>query len=417
MAADTHCFVCNTAIEPDQPPIHIGATTVAQQHNTKHTGRSVFELLEEFLGYSLQAQRSATNRWCVECLERANEYDLAMQTARRCEAELVQVFNDTENAVTTNAAAEPEDVEDTVAAASDQLDDELWPLKIEELDENELEELEQFQNEQRLRDDENFDVDDDDNDEDFDQQSISAVYLSDEIGNAEEGYSEDKPDIVCDSPTKHPATILFKCTHCNADFETNGDFKVHIRACKASNRRAPLTCPTCGLPCHTRAALSIHMALHNGITPFECDACGKQFSHRGAMVRHMVLHTGVKAFQVKSEISDCRHVELNNDYFQIHHTVRQMRQTVHPSLLVPHAPACARQCARPAVHDLRPGVALQFASDASHARAQRREAVRVPGVRTALCAALQHDDALQGAPRHPSVVGRLPAARASLCDL
>lgn len=317
---DTHCFVCHTGI---QPANHHSV----DQYTTRHTNRSVFELLEDFLGYSLREERSDANRWCDACLQRINEYDLAMQTANRCEAELIELFM---NALKAHAVT----IDDIEADGDDGSQTTAVTTMIELLDANELEdeepptvessfqharekcnrlkvEVDEFSEEQLYELEMasmNRPLGDDDDDEDEDQQSLSAVYLIDEcsedaspsvavnqpIADAEE-LRRPLAIVRDDGDIRHPH-IMFKCTRCSQDFETNSAYKVHIKACKTS--RKPIVCQLCNHMWPTRAALKIHMAQHNGISPFECDVCGKQFPNRCALVRHMPLHTGEKPYQV-----------------------------------------------------------------------------------------------------------------------
>lgn len=86
MMADTHCFVCHADSASDADAADTGGGTTA------HTQRSIYALLEQFLGYSVLAERSATDRWCASCMALVNDYDLAVQTAARREGELVELY-------------------------------------------------------------------------------------------------------------------------------------------------------------------------------------------------------------------------------------------------------------------------------------------------------------------------------------
>lgn len=336
--ADTHCFVCHIQI-----PAPVASSRVVkleqEQLTTKHTQRCVYTLLEQFLGYSVQEERSAASRWCTGCMDVVNDYDLAVQTANRRESELIELFM---NAVKleSDSSGEPEFIvaDDTQSIATnacevEHLDEDVDELleyraackaadvavgatatttrtgvSYERLD-SETEAAEDasnviLTNTEHTR---NADQEDDHTDDVDDGQQFDEVYLSEvENENEDEHNDEDEHSELYrgstpnrDRPGDRSADAneaLFKCTRCVQFFESNSAYKVHITACKST--RKDLACPICEHISRTQSELQIHIALHNGINPFECDVCGRQFPFRGALVRHMTVHTREKPYQV-----------------------------------------------------------------------------------------------------------------------
>lgn len=349
--ADVHCFVCHFEIPATESSSRGSRTTSAadvkpdpHQLTTAHTQRCVYALLEQFLGYSLQEERTEASRWCTGCLAIVNDYDLAVQTAGRRESELVELFMNSAQVETGGGSVELELVgDDTQSIAT-------TACEVEHLDEDEDELIEYsvvYESEdvkslvtttdspieeetahgtptaldhERVAggssddgDDAKNDVHEDDDDE---MHTIDEVYLSDvelDLDNGDSGETIEyeiidgnvdgmKPPPIgkaVDPTETTGAAALFKCTRCVRSFESNSAYKVHITACKTT--RKSFTCMVCGHEGRTRSELQIHVARHNGVNPFECDVCGRQFPFRGALVRHMTVHTREKPYQVSAQ--------------------------------------------------------------------------------------------------------------------
>lgn len=226
----------------------------------------------------------------------------------------------------------------------------------------------------------------------------------------------------------------FKCGECKKMFSDLVEHNSHVEAIHGNKKH--YECVDCGQLYTTKSALTIHVGLHKGISPHECDVCGKRFATKSALSRHMPLHTGERPYQVRSsEPTEGADPLFRLSFFV---SVRQMREAIHSLLVLPHASAGPRQHPAEEMRHLRHGTDVELAPEASFACAQRREAVRVPRVRTEIRPKVgfpvrlnfptrinsswadfqvQHDHAFEGASRHPSRAAEaasLPALRRHL---
>lgn len=222
------CFVCNDYFLEAIPPF--------QTQTTRSTQSNIVYLLEQFLGFSLRLE-PGTSAACASCFNRFNEYDEAIQIAKRAQDKLIQLYTNSKYS-------------DGLRVCNKK------PIK-QELDAPE--ECTHFNN-----------VTDDREDTSSEDDKKQDIYEP-------EGTNK----IVC---------------HCKMEFTSNDCFLQHL----CNSRDSTWICDICSNIYKTKHALRLHMHVHSAASRFTCPICGKQFTQRIALHRHQPLHTGEKPFQVNT---------------------------------------------------------------------------------------------------------------------
>lgn len=114
--------------------------------------------------------------------------------------------------------------------------------------------------------------------------------------NDEEGDEDDEDDNeVYDEnvPFDNEDETGFKCYYCFEHFESEIDFKDHIKQHKDIVKR--YKCEECSRCFVTSFLLNEHKRIHSGARPFECKECDKTFYRNGTLREHMRTHS--KAFK------------------------------------------------------------------------------------------------------------------------
>lgn len=97
------------------------------------------------------------------------------------------------------------------------------------------------------------------------------------------------------SQTHNGQQLPFSCRLCKMEFVNFDEICAH----KSSNHNdidKPVVCEMCGLRCHTKSQLVIHIRSHTGERSFVCDICSKAFRQRSHLKSHMNSHAKEKTF-------------------------------------------------------------------------------------------------------------------------
>lgn len=270
------CYVCDSITNKNLALDYI--------QTTRYSGTSVYTFLEKFVAHELP-QRTNINVWCSTCLEKINNYDLAITTAQQVESELLQLFTITisnykleateintkfsDDKVSTNTIPKSRrsirkliDKTLTIPQGSSTIADIQLDHRI--VSDKELEKTKAKKSKLSTR------------------KKCMGNYLNNDVcSEPEKQYFRDKG-------------LLFKCERCNIKFENKPELKIHMKSHDGLDKQI---CDVCGQIYKSKAALDIHVGLHKGVSPHECDKCGKKFTQRGALVRHMPIHTGERPYQ------------------------------------------------------------------------------------------------------------------------
>lgn len=241
------CYICDNTVESESNNIF--------EVLSGHSQTPVHLFMEKFVGHSLSS-RTETNfpdLLCQQCMDKFNEYDLAVVTAERVQHEMLQIFNAT----------------------------------IHKYDEFKLEVVEQ------------------DNCMEFDQLSGYDDGVIVIKGENEEGYDDysfiadnlnrmEKPNDVRkrtrkkkvkterfreDDDSEHWGSVevvekkckrVFKCQECKIEFEDKSQYRDHIRTHDMGSKEMHV-CDVCGQMYKSKTALDIHVSLHKGDSPHKCE--------------------------------------------------------------------------------------------------------------------------------------------------
>lgn len=249
MSTSSQCFVCH-----ETHPFFVNLL----QATITTSGSSVFALLEQIIGSSLDPELTPLEFVCHECVDRFNEYDEAFRRAKRVATELMDLYHsprvakDQMISVFKEEAHQQEEFEVIPSISMDFVDKSAGSLR-------------DFKTEYL--------------------QSEISIELLPTNSDPLEGAVKRKPG----RPSQNA------CKRCFNKFKTPSELAEHD--CKPKSK--PFICDICGLNYKSKSSLSIHMAgVHSGLNQHNCEVCGKSFSQRGALTRHMPLHTGEKPYQV-----------------------------------------------------------------------------------------------------------------------
>lgn len=350
------CFICD--VECDAEEKFLG-TNIARTLTTP---------MSTVLAKCLRTIVDTENEYfCSECTRKIEEYDQMVQLSLQIETELYELYRkkpiescyllDAEiitdpisinngEQILTSAELKLENVSPQKSAAND---------STESYDEMVVEYLDEYDTQSN---NDNQDEDDDDdltndademlnNNKEVDQLELNEIDIEGQVIKAKTpGRRGRKPKRIVGikkgSPIKTKATkkrlekqpkeeeeeedslICKKCDFMANNHEEMAEHKANEHR---NGRGKLLSCDICGRTYKSKSALSVHLAMHNGLSPHgnscsfslwprlnltfgfefhkfhkfviaECEMCGKTFTQRGALVRHMPMHTGERPHQV-----------------------------------------------------------------------------------------------------------------------
>lgn len=240
------CYICDNTVESEISNVF--------EALTGHSQTPVHLFLEKFVGHSLssRADPNFSDLLCQQCIDKFNEYDLAVLTAQRVQHELLECFNATINKYDEFKL---EVVEQDDSVGFDQLsgyEDGVIVIKGEEdhvyencsyLDEN-YEHMEKVNvAKKRVR------------------KKKMKVERLDEDGSV----NWDLVEVV-----EKKCKRLFKCQQCKIEFEDKSEYRDHIRSHDMGNKEMHV-CDICGQTYKSKTALDIHVGLHKGVSPHKCE--------------------------------------------------------------------------------------------------------------------------------------------------
>lgn len=248
MDTSSQCFVC-----------HESHSLFENLHQAPITtsGSSVFALLEQILGYNLEPELTPLDFVCHTCVERFNDYDEAFRRAQCVASELLVLYG--------GKKMDREEMHFVVKAEALQQDDFQVALSIPTDNANKPED--------NLR---SYKTEDVQNEVAFDLLAV------------------DSHQTVVGIKRKPGRPVQNNCKRCNIKFTSPSELTGH----DCNPKEKPFICDICGQNYKSKSSLSIHMAVHTGVSLHNCEVCGKSFTQRGALTRHMPLHTGEKPYQV-----------------------------------------------------------------------------------------------------------------------
>lgn len=293
----TKCYICDFQIS-------INFKNVMHQVS-RYTGTPVGSILSKFVDEDLKKQRlDQCTILCQSCLDKIDEYDLAIVTAERVETELKQLFVSTVNkyqhiilevSENENVISSENELIELNAQLADIIDHTNKQNDLSQMDEeidfkySDTLHLDVKLSKPKLKRKSEHQIRKDEDDQDG---------LYSEFGERKKQIHTEE---LQKTPTKSTKTIssksLYYCDKCTCKFTNKLDLKNHLKKHEPSEKQI---CDICGLSYKSKAALDIHVGLHKGKSPHECALCGKHFTQKGALVRHMPLHTGEKPYQVSS---------------------------------------------------------------------------------------------------------------------
>lgn len=259
---EQQCYVCNGLLNDDWQ-----GRDVSQYSKTP-----VFQFLEKIIGQSL-GQRSSADIWCLSCLNKIDDYDEILLTAKRIEAELLNLY--------VNSKQRLSQSEERADA---------------------LNNLNNYK-------DKNLETDSVPGSNSDDQVSVSASVAT--ISNKSPFLIQPCKNMSCETDQEKGSNkrktnreedeMDNKCVKCNVKFEKKSDYKQHILSKEHKSETSDNhMCNICGQTYKSKAALNIHIGMHKGVSPHECLICGKKFTQKVALTRHMPLHTGQLPHQVRN---------------------------------------------------------------------------------------------------------------------
>lgn len=236
------CFVCDI-------PVTSKINNVFELV-TEHSQTPVHMFLEKFVGHNLSSRTEPNfaDALCQECVNKFDEYDLAVVTAERVQNELLECFNAT---VTKYDEFKLEVLEQEDSVEFDRFggyDEGVIVIKGEKEDSYD-----------------GCSYQDDDYGRTEPKVSVAKKRVRKKkmkVESAEDGDGNENWNFV--EVIEKKCKQLFKCQQCNFQSEDKTLFKTHIRTHDVGSKEMHV-CDICGQTYKSKTALDIHVGLHKGV--------------------------------------------------------------------------------------------------------------------------------------------------------
>lgn len=240
------CYICDNSV--------VSEVNNVFEVLTGHSQTPVHLFLEKFVGHSLSSRTEPnfSDLLCQECIDKFNEYDLAVLTAQRLQHEVLECFNATINKYDEFKleVVEPDD-----SIGFDQIGsygDGVIVIKGEKADgyedcsylDSSYERMRKVNvAKKRIR-----------------KKKLKVERLDRDVS---ENWSLLE---VVEKKCKR----LFKCQQCTMEFDDKSQYREHISSHDIANKEMHV-CDVCGQTYKSKTALDIHVGLHKGVSPHKCE--------------------------------------------------------------------------------------------------------------------------------------------------
>lgn len=243
---DQRCYICDNLVGSEVNNVF---ETV-----TGHSQTPVHLILEKFAGHSLSSRTEPnfSDLLCQLCIDKFNEYDLAVLTAQRVQHEVLQRFNATINKYDEFQLEVLEQDDSIEFDRMSGYEDGVIVIKGEKEDgyEDCSYMAENYEHTEKVNEDKKR----------VRKKKMKAE-RSDHDGSENWGSVE-----VVEQKCKR----LFKCQQCNIDFDHKSQYKHHIKSHDIGSKETHV-CDICGQRYRSKTALDIHVGLHKGVSPHKCE--------------------------------------------------------------------------------------------------------------------------------------------------
>lgn len=238
--AHQKCYICDSLVESELNNVF--------EVLTGHSQTPVHLFLEKFAGHSLSSRTEPnfSDLLCEPCIEKFNEYDLAVVTAQRIQHELSECFKAT---ITKYDEFKLEAAEQDDSVEFSQLsgyDDGVIVIKGEKDD---------------SYDDCSYLAD---NYEHMESISVAKKRIRKKKMKVERLEHDGSEHWGFVEVVEKKCKRLFKCQQCNIDFEDKAQYRDHIRSHDMGSKEMHV-CDICGQTYKSKTALDIHVGLHKGV--------------------------------------------------------------------------------------------------------------------------------------------------------
>lgn len=282
----TKCFICD--VECDAEEKFLG-TNIARTLTTP---------MSAVLAKCLRTDVDTENEYfCSECTRKIEEYDQMVQLSLQIETELYELFR--KKPIESCYLLDAEIISEPVEIHNEEIktEDELNLTKssendsIEPYDEMVIEYLDEYETQSMINDDDDDnelhtnDIDDtastekvtdelevDQNDAENEIKIVTVIGETGQKGRKNKrtaaksrAVKKKKKTTIKRNGKQIKEEIDLNCKKCSFTANNHEEIEKHKQT-EHLNRRKPLTCDICGRTYKSKSALSVHVAMHNGIT-------------------------------------------------------------------------------------------------------------------------------------------------------
>lgn len=268
------CYICDNSV--------VSEVNNVFEVLTGHSQTPVHLFLEKFVGHSLSSRTEPnfSDLLCQECIDKFNEYDLAVLTAQRLQHEVLACFNATihkYDEFKLEVVEQDDSMEFGQMSGHPQLScnpliygDGVIVIKGEKDDgyedcsylDNNYERMRKANvAKKRIR-----------------KKKMKVERL--DVGGSENWSLLEVVEKKCKR--------LFKCPQCTMEFDDKCQYRDHISSHDISNKEMHV-CDVCGQTYKSKTALDIHVGLHKGVSPHKCEV-------RNIRLRNFIIFTEQNPF-------------------------------------------------------------------------------------------------------------------------